>query len=48
MSAERKAAAGLANSNERIRSYYYNDSRVTDHRIGLTMQVSGDVGSGEQ
>eukprot|EP00775_Hariotina_reticulata_P008267 gene8267-8455_t len=42
LSAQRKAAAGLANTNERIRSYNYQDGRVTDHRVGLSIQV--DVG----
>lgn len=39
LSAQRKAAAGSANSNERIRSYNYQDGRVSDHRIGVTLQV---------
>lgn len=41
LSAQRKAAAGSANSNERIRSYNYQDGRVSDHRVGITMQVCG-------
>lgn len=39
LSAQRKAVAGSANSNERIRSYNYQDGRVSDHRVGVTLQV---------
>lgn len=39
MSVQRKAAAGLANTNERIRSYNYQDGRVSDHRVGITINV---------
>lgn len=38
-SAQRKAAAGNANTNERIRSYNYQDGRVVDHRVGLNMSM---------
>lgn len=38
-SAQRKAAAGNANTNERIRSYNYQDGRVVDHRVGLNMNI---------
>jgi len=39
LSAQRKAVAGSANTNERIRSYNYQDGRVSDHRVGITLQV---------
>ncbi|WIA22515.1 hypothetical protein OEZ85_000957 [Tetradesmus obliquus] len=38
-SAQRKAAAGNANTNERIRSYNYQDGRVVDHRVGLNINI---------
>jgi protein subunit release factor A len=40
LSAQRRAVAGLANANERIRSYNYQEGRVSDHRVGVTLQVS--------
>jgi hypothetical protein len=39
LSAQRKAAAGMANTNERIRSYNYQDGRVSDHRVGLSINI---------
>lgn len=39
LSAQRRAAAGSANANERIRSYYYNDARVADHRLGASLSI---------
>jgi peptide chain release factor 1 len=39
LSATRKAAAGMANTNERIRSYNYQDGRVSDHRVGLSINI---------
>jgi protein subunit release factor A len=39
LSAQRTAAGGSGNANERIRSYNYQDGRVSDHRVGVTLQV---------
>jgi peptide chain release factor 1 len=46
--AERKAKVGTGDRSERIRTYNYPQSRVTDHRIGLTihrlsMVLDGDL-----
>ncbi|WP_040292654.1 peptide chain release factor 1 [Alloiococcus otitis] len=47
--AERKSAVGTGDRSERIRTYNFPQSRVTDHRINLTLQkldqiLDGDLG----
>jgi peptide chain release factor 1 len=47
--AERKSQIGTGERNERIRTYNFPQSRVTDHRIDLTMHslstfIEGDIG----
>ncbi|GFR38692.1 peptide chain release factor 1 [Insulibacter thermoxylanivorax] len=44
---ERKAKVGTGDRSERIRTYNFPQSRVTDHRIGLTLQKLDRVLDGE-
>ncbi len=44
---ERKSAIGTGDRSERIRTYNYPQSRVTDHRIGLTIQKLEQILSGK-
>lgn len=49
LDAERKSAIGTGDRSERIRTYNFPQSRVTDHRINLTIQqldniLGGDLG----
>lgn len=43
---KRKSAVGTGDRSERIRTYNYPQSRVTDHRIGLTLQKLGQIMEG--
>lgn len=43
---ERKAQVGTGDRSERIRTYNYPQSRITDHRIGLTLYRLEDVLNG--
>lgn len=45
--ANRKSAVGTGDRSERIRTYNYPQNRVTDHRIGLTIQKLDQVLAGK-
>lgn len=45
--AQRKSAVGTGDRSERIRTYNYPQNRVTDHRIGLTIQKLDQVLEGK-
>ncbi|AIM25248.1 peptide chain release factor 1 [Melissococcus plutonius] len=45
--ADRKSAVGTGDRSERIRTYNFPQNRVTDHRIGLTLQKLDQVLSGK-
>ncbi|MBH9581331.1 peptide chain release factor 1 [Staphylococcus felis] len=45
--AQRKSAVGSGDRSERIRTYNYPQSRVTDHRIGLTLQKLDQIIEGK-
>lgn len=47
IAAERKAQVGTGDRNERIRTYNFPQSRVTDHRIGLTLYKIDQIINGE-
>lgn len=46
--AERKGQIGSGDRSERIRTYNYPQSRVTDHRINLTLHKIEEITSGEE
>ncbi|MCL2215490.1 MAG: peptide chain release factor 1 [Defluviitaleaceae bacterium] len=46
-SAERRSQVGTGDRSERIRTYNYPQSRVTDHRIGLTLHKLDAVLNGD-
>ena len=43
----RKSAVGTGDRSERIRTYNYPQNRVTDHRIGLTIQKLDQIMEGK-
>lgn len=45
--AERRSAVGTGDRSERIRTYNYPQNRVTDHRIGLTIQKLDQIIDGK-
>jgi peptide chain release factor 1 len=45
--ARRKSQVGTGDRSERIRTYNYAQSRVTDHRINLTLYKLDDVLAGQ-
>ncbi|MGV3488726.1 MAG: peptide chain release factor 1, partial [Tuberibacillus sp.] len=45
--ATRKSAVGTGDRSERIRTYNFPQSRVTDHRIGLTLQKLDQILNGK-
>ena len=44
---ERKSAVGTGDRSERIRTYNYPQNRMTDHRIGLTIQKLDQIVEGK-
>ena len=44
---ERSSQVGTGDRSERIRTYNFPQSRITDHRIGLTLHQLSDVMSGD-
>ena len=47
LSAERRAQVGGGGRSEKIRTYNFKESRVTDHRIGFTIYRLADVLAGD-
>ena len=48
IASERKSQIGTGDRSERIRTYNYPQSRITDHRIGVTVHslenfLNGDI-----
>ena len=46
IAAERRSQVGTGDRSERIRTYNFPQSRVTDHRIGLTLYKLDDILNG--
>lgn len=47
VSAEKRSQVGMGMRNEKIRTYNFPQSRVTDHRIGLTLYRIGEIMDGD-
>jgi peptide chain release factor 1 len=47
LAAERRSQVGGGGRSEKIRTYNYKQNRVTDHRIGLTLNRLQDVLGGD-
>ena len=47
MSAERRSQVGGGGRGEKIRTYNFKETRLTDHRIGFTIYSLGDVLAGD-
>ena len=47
ISAEKRSQVGMGMRNEKIRTYNFPQSRVTDHRIGLTLYKIGEIMDGD-
>ena len=47
LSAEKRSQVGMGMRNEKIRTYNFPQSRVTDHRIGLTLYKIDEIMDGE-
>ena len=47
IAAERKSAVGTGDRSEKIRTYNYPQNRVTDHRIGMSLQKLPQVMEGD-
>ena len=47
LSAEKRSQVGMGMRNEKIRTYNFPQSRVTDHRIGLTLYKIGQIMDGD-
>ena len=50
VSAQRKSLVGSGDRSDKVRTYNYPQNRVTDHRIGLSLNkldkvIGGDIGS---
>ena len=47
VSAEKRSQVGMGMRNEKIRTYNFPQSRVTDHRIGLTLYRINEIMDGD-
>ena len=47
ISADRKSQVGSGDRSERIRTYNFPQSRMTDHRINLTLYKLGEIMEGD-
>ena len=47
IASERRSQVGTGDRSERIRTYNFRESRVTDHRIGLTLYSLESIINGE-